>query len=107
MKTLYDALIHGAGGGKFEYISFDYKAAVAEFKCTKEFQDMAHIDTIFNTKSKIDKYNISPEIRTKYAIKRIGKLRKAEFMPDGTIRRLYIGNKYSITFYNTDDLKFV
>lgn len=106
-EQLLLALNHALSGGKFEYTSFDYKAALAEFKGTKEYQDMEQISLLFNSGHKPDKYDIHPEIRIKHAVRRIGKLREVQFNPDGTIKRLKIGARYALSFYSITDLKFI
>lgn len=108
---LIDVLNHHLAGGKFEYKSFDFKKAAAEYEKSKEWEDLCSINDSFSPigLELKDKYQIPEEIREKYAYWRTGKLRNVEFSPSGAIRRVYIGAKYSISFYwnNLESLRLI
>ena len=80
-------------GCKFEYKSYDHKKAVAEFKTTEAYIEY---------KEPPDCFSMPVDIKDKYTIWKVGKIRSIEFNPDGSFRRAKIGNKYSKTFYPSD-----
>jgi len=109
--NLIDVLNHHLSGGKFEYKSFDFKKAAEEYEKTEEWERLCRINDSFcpvGLELK-DKYQLPEEIREKYSYWRAGKLRKVDFGPSGQIRRIYIGARYSVSFYwnNLDNLRLI
>jgi hypothetical protein len=83
-------------GCKFKYFSYDHKKAIEEYKLDDKFIDMRkHIP---NPQS----YDMPDELKEKYKVERIGKLRQINFSPDGKAYSFKIGAKYSKT-YGLDD----
>ena len=104
---LIDVLNHHLKGGKFEYKSFDFKKAAAEYELTKEWEDLCKKNDSFcpfGLELK-DKYQIPEEIREKYSYFRKGKLRSIHFSPNGEIFNISLGAKYPCIFYE-QDLKY-
>lgn len=104
-QSIKDVLDHHFNGGKFEYQSFDFKKAAAEYQDTEEWKK--HVDSAYFYNQKItlkDKYQIPEQIRDKYILWRIGKLRSVEFSPSGQPYRIKLGAKYPVTFYEYRDL---
>jgi len=101
LKTILD---HALNGGKFQYLTYDHKKALEEFKGTQEYQNICQVDLMCHSsgKPKINKHDIPKEIRDNYPIWRNGKIRNVEFNPDGEIRRIKIGAKFSLNFYEDD-----
>lgn len=86
-------------GCLFEYNSYDHKKAKAYFlkhRATKFKSVYAPIGQAPQC------YDMPQEIKKKFAVKKIGKLRSIEFRPDGTMWRFKIGNKYSKSYYADD-----
>jgi hypothetical protein len=105
MKTnLQKILDHALNGGKFQYLTYDHKSALTEFKGTKEYQDLCQYDLMLHGSGnpRVDKYSIPKEIRGKHPLWRNGKIRNVEFAPDGHIRRIKIGAKFALNFYEND-----
>lgn len=98
-QSLKEIVDHHFNGGKFLYDSYDHKQAEAEFKQTEMFKDLLRQDFGFTENSKIDKFMIPEDIRSKWAILKPGKLRSIDFNPHGGIRSIKLGNKRAVTFY--------
>jgi hypothetical protein len=81
-------------GCKFQYESYDHNKAIEEIKKN----DLKN-GLIFDGYDRFSSYEILSEMKQKYRVYRIGKLRQIDFAPDGSIRKIYIGNKYNKTFY--------
>lgn len=103
MKTpdsLKEIIDHHFNGGKFEYQSFDFKKAASEYEQTDEWKRTQESADFFNQRVNLkDKYQIPEEIRDKYILWRIGKLRSIEFGPSGKPYRIKLGAKYAVSFY--------
>lgn len=102
-QNLQKVLNHHLNGGKFLYLSYDHAKAFEFFKGTKEYQDLCQLGLIFgDNKPKVSKHDIPKEIRDNYPVWRNGKIRSIEFNPFGEIRRIKIGAKFAISFYEWD-----
>lgn len=108
---LIDILNHHLKGGKFEYKSFDFKAAKEEYEQTEEWINAAeqYSKTWPHHELQLkDKYQIPEPIRENHSLWRQGKLRKIEFRPCGKIFRVYIGARYSRSFYEgTEEVRLL
>jgi hypothetical protein len=104
MTNLQTILNHALNGGKFQYLTYDHAKALEEFKGTKQFQDMCQYDLMLcgSGKPKVNKHDIPKEIRDNYPLWRNGKIRNVEFNPEGEIKRIKIGAKFSLNFYEND-----
>lgn len=99
-KSIREILDHHFNGGKFEYQSFDFKKAAAEYEQTDEWQKIQESVYFFNQRVDLkDKYQIPEEIRDKYIVWRTGKIRSIEFGRTGKPFRIKLGAKYAVTFY--------
>lgn len=83
-------------GCKYEYISYDHKKAVKEYKLIDDFWNNNYISYTYES------YMIPDELKEKYRVLRIGKLRGIEFNPNGSIKQLKIGYKRNKIFYPKD-----
>lgn len=98
--TIIDVLNHHINGGKFEYQSFDFKKAADEYEKTQDWKNIQQSADFFNQKVNLkDKYQIPENIRNKYIVWRVGKLRQIDFNPSGNPYRIKLGAKYAVTFY--------
>lgn len=103
-ESLLEILNHHLNGGKFEYKSYDHKGAESDYKSTDDYKSNLSCMTYYdkNLKDyKVGKHELPIELREKYSLWRNGKLRKVEFNNDGSIQRVYIGNKYAIPVYES------
>lgn len=103
---LKDILNHHLSGGNFEYLSVKFKEAAAEYEQTKEWQSEVNLMRSFQVReSEIrikSTLQIPEEILEKHSYWRIGKLRSVAFNPSGSIYRIKLGAKYSISIYNME-----
>jgi len=95
----YKKLLHIiVSGCKFKYISYDHKKAVEEYSQTVKDENALSIFKEYG----VSCYDIPTEIKEKYKVERVGKLRRILFLPNGLVDRVYIGNKYSKPFQMED-----
>ncbi len=81
-----------ANGTLWYYISYDHKAAIAELQLRYPHHDI-HM-----------KEYVPDELKIKYKVLRIGKLRTLMFDPDGFIKKMYVGRsfKYNKMFFPSE-----
>lgn len=79
-------------GCKFKYNSYDHKKAMEEYNSSKKYEEVRK--WFKNPKS----WDMPEELKDKYKVERIGKLRRIDFNPDGKPWRFYIGNKYAKSY---------
>ncbi len=80
-------------GCKFRYDSYDHKSAFAEYK--EKYDKDPFL-------SSLHPQDMPQELKDKYKIERVGKLREVHFTPNGHMWRFKIGNRYSKSFYASD-----
>jgi len=99
-ESIKEILEHHFNGGLFEYQSFDFKKAAADYEQTQDWKNHLESAGIWNTNIELkNKYQIPEEIRDKYIVFRKGKLRSIDFSPNGQPYRIKLGAKYAVTFY--------
>jgi len=77
-----------ANGTLWYYQSYNYKAAVEEFKLNnKNSYPTQHIPSEY----------IGINLKQKHKVMRIGKLRTMTFDPDGMVQKMYIGRSFKFT----------
>lgn len=81
-------------GCKFMYYSYDHKKALAEYK--------DQYITDYKILPNPNCWDMPKELKEKYKIEKIGRLRQIDFAPNGQAWRFKIGCKYSKTFYVED-----
>lgn len=82
-KSIKEIIDHHFNGGKFEYLSTNFKAAKEDY----------------GDENLKDVRLIPDEIREKHNYWRIGKLRHVDFAPNGKPFRIKLGAMYAVTFY--------
>lgn len=88
-------------GCKWQYESYDYKKAIAEFRLTDEgieYFSQPFFDYMYN----MDGERIPKKIRLNHSVLRNGKVREIKFDNSSKIWKVYIGNKYSKVFFIPD-----
>lgn len=85
-----------AKGAKYEYESYDHKSALKEYNSSEKWADYK------KTFKKPNCHDLPQELKEKYITKKIGKLRRIDFNPQGKAWRFKIGHRYSKTFYLDD-----
>ena len=85
-------------GCKYEYISYDHKAVLEDYKKmhTHEYKEFMGQDFL------PDCYYMPNELKVKHKVNRIGKLRSIEFGSLGQMWRFKIGARYAKTYYADD-----
>lgn len=89
---VYTLLCVVVSGCKFKYMSYDHKKAMEEYNYSKEYEEVRK--WVKNPKS----WDMPQELKDKYKVERVGKLRRIDFNPDGEPWRFYIGNKYAKSY---------
>lgn len=84
---------------KWEYESYDYWAARAEF--LDEEIKQGRIPPVQNT-GQVYSNNIPNKIKQNHIVWRTGKIRSVSFNPQGKMYKFIIGNKINKTFYLND-----
>lgn len=79
-------------GCKYRYFSYNHKKAIEEYNTNKKFE----LDRKYFPNP--NSCEIPKELKEKYMVEKIGRLRRVDFMPNGKAWRFYIGNKYAKTF---------
>ena len=80
-------------GCKYKYYSYDHKKALVDYHKTEWEKTLNYNPSCFD---------ISDELKEKYKIEKIGKLRQIHFNPNGEMFRFKIGNKYAKTYHPDD-----
>ena len=87
--TLLGVVISGC---KFLYYSYDHKKAMVDYKELDKWKPD------FRMNPNPDSYSMPDELKEKYKVERIGKLRQINFAPNGKAWRFKIGNKYAKSY---------
>ncbi len=83
-------------GCKFKYYSYDHKKAIQEYKQVKDVK-LKEGDYGYSMPNP-NCYDMPKELKDKYLIEKIGKLREIHFAPNGNAWRFKIGSKYAKSF---------
>lgn len=90
-------------GCKFKYASYDFKKAYEEYKLQEENSGLNEMFPITEKERlKLAGQYMPKELKEKYRVWRIGKLRKIHFSPSGKAWKYEIGARYARTFYPED-----
>ena len=89
-------------GCKFKYASYDFKKAYEEFKNTLPDDTLDIFPYSEKEKMKLAGEYMPKELKEKYRIWKVGKLRQIEFNPNGQAWRFRIGARYARSFYRSD-----
>jgi len=95
-KEYYNLLNKITSGCLFKYFSYDHKKALEEFNINNKYAKEVLFWKSIN--QNIPCYEMPEELKEKYKVERIGKLRSIEFSPNGKAWRIKIGNKYSKSY---------
>ena len=87
-------------GCKFKYFSYDHKKALEEFKQNYKYSEKEGIFDWVNPNPQC--YDMPQDLKDKYRVEKIGKLREIKFSNDGEMFKFYIGNRYPKVFYAED-----
>ena len=89
----YDTLLCVViSGCKFMYFSYDHKKAMVDYRELEKWKPD------FRMNPMPDSHSMPNELKEKYKVERIGKLREIHFAPNGKAWRFKIGNKYAKSF---------
>jgi hypothetical protein len=92
-KSSYDELLKIITSGcKFKYYSYDHKKAMLEYNSLDEYKEKRKWFKNLNS------WDMPIELKEKYRVERIGKLRMIQFAPDGEAFKFKIGAKRAKTF---------
>lgn len=89
-------LNNGISGYEFKYFSYNHNEALKEYKANDKYGDIRSVIPTPNS------WEMPIELKEKYKVEKIGKIREIQFAPNGKVYRFKIGNKYAKTFYVGD-----
>lgn len=87
-------------GCKFKYFSYDHKKALEEYRENYNSKGNLTIGEWIHPSPNC--YDMPQELKDKYRVEKIGKLRKIDFSNNCEMYKFHIGSKYSKVFYADD-----